>query len=118
MHVFRKLKNRVAAQTARDRKKARMETLEDAVSKIHDQVCTGILQNYVLYCHVVYVCGLMALITITFDVSCRHVVAQSLKIYLFSDEQTYGCEHSINEEDTRFRRGKYGSSSKTGPGVS
>lgn len=38
LHVYRKLKNRVAAQTARDRKKARMETLEEAVSKIHDQV--------------------------------------------------------------------------------
>jgi hypothetical protein len=35
---YRKLKNRVAAQTARDRKKARMTELEESLALLEEQV--------------------------------------------------------------------------------
>ena len=39
--LCRKLKNRVAAQTARDRKRLKMETLEETVQKVQQQVGAG-----------------------------------------------------------------------------
>jgi hypothetical protein len=36
---FRKLKNRVAAQTSRDRKKARLDDLETEVKALRETVC-------------------------------------------------------------------------------
>lgn len=36
---FRKLKNRVAAQTSRDRKKARLDDLEVEVKAVRQKVC-------------------------------------------------------------------------------
>lgn len=46
--VLRKLKNRVAAQTARDRKKARMSELEQQVIDLEEENQNLLLENQLL----------------------------------------------------------------------
>lgn len=47
--ICRKLKNRVAAQTARDRKKARMTELEESLALFEEEVCLIVLLEYLPY---------------------------------------------------------------------
>ena len=48
LSVLRKLKNRVAAQTARDRKKARMSELEQQVVDLEEENQKLLLENQLL----------------------------------------------------------------------
>lgn len=50
-HINRKLKNRVAAQTARDRKKVRMGDLEEAVERLEKEVFLGVIFEIAFYVH-------------------------------------------------------------------
>lgn len=75
---FRKLKNRVAAQSSRDRKKARLDDLEAEVRNLREKVCAIHVYLYIFLSHT-YITGTEKMHN--FDFKFCHLCAALFNVY-------------------------------------